>query len=127
MEDKLGRRAFSTLTLNILDQNDQEPVFISKKYSCSISATAKEGDAVLMVSATDEDEHDTIEYSLVSDPSGLFRLHPRLGVLSLVDKLDRSGRLLNHFLLDSFSRNNLSASSRSDRHGKPATFGNHRN
>lgn len=87
----LGRRAFSTLTLNVLDQNDQEPVFTSKKYSCSINAATKEGDTVLMVSATDEDEQDTIEYTLQSDPSGLFRIHPRLGVLSLVGKLDRSG------------------------------------
>lgn len=52
----LGRRAFSTLTLHVLDENDSPPAFVHSKYSCSVSAAAKEGDAVLMVSATDEDQ-----------------------------------------------------------------------
>ena len=50
------RDPMQMLTLHVLDENDSPPAFVHSKYSCSVSAAAKEGDAVLMVSATDEDQ-----------------------------------------------------------------------
>lgn len=60
VEDATGRRAFSTLTLSVIDINDKPPFFVLPFYSTSISESAKEGDTVMMVSATDDDENDTV-------------------------------------------------------------------
>nr|ACI49172.1 hypothetical protein Csp3_JD01.004 [Caenorhabditis angaria] len=86
-EDAVGRRAFATLTLSVIDINDKPPVFVLSSYSCSMSALAKEGDTVLMVSATDDDEGDSIEYSLLDD-SSVFSVHPKQGTVTVAKKLE---------------------------------------
>ncbi|CAB3403624.1 unnamed protein product [Caenorhabditis bovis] len=93
-EDAAGRRSFATLTLSVIDINDKPPVFVLSSYACSMSETAKEGDTVLMVSAIDDDEHDTIEYSLVDDgDAALFSVHPKQGTVTVAKKLEhKAGR-----------------------------------
>uniref|UniRef100_A0A1I7T8F7 Cadherin domain-containing protein n=1 Tax=Caenorhabditis tropicalis TaxID=1561998 RepID=A0A1I7T8F7_9PELO len=89
VEDATRRRAFSTLTLSVIDINDKPPFFVLPFYSTSISESAKEGDTVLMVSATDEDENDTIEYSLLDgSESQFFAVHPRQGTITVAKKLE---------------------------------------
>ncbi|VDO60529.1 unnamed protein product [Heligmosomoides polygyrus] len=90
VEDALGRKAFSTLTVNVVDENDSTPVFVSAKYATSASAAVREGEALLMVSATDEDVDDAVEYTLIGDDAttSSFRLHPRHGTLSIVKPLE---------------------------------------
>ncbi|KIH55818.1 cadherin domain protein, partial [Ancylostoma duodenale] len=90
VEDAIGRRAFSTLTLNIVDENDNAPVFVLSKYSTSVSASAREGEALLMVSATDDDLDDAIEYTLLGDDkaASTFKIHPRHGTLSVAGPLE---------------------------------------
>ncbi|UMM23352.1 hypothetical protein L5515_004116 [Caenorhabditis briggsae] len=89
VEDVTRRRAFSTLTLSVIDINDKPPFFVLPFYSTSIPETAKEGDTVLMVSATDEDENDTIEYSLLDGgESQFFSVHPRQGTITVSKKLE---------------------------------------
>ncbi|VDN22822.1 unnamed protein product [Cylicostephanus goldi] len=89
VEDAIGRRAFSTLTVNVIDENDSPPVFVTSKYSTSVSASAREGEALLMVSATDEDVDDAIEYTLMGDDkvASAFKVHPRHGTLSVAGPL----------------------------------------
>lgn len=89
VEDATRKRAFSTLTLSVIDINDKPPFFVLPFYSTSISESAKEGDTVLMVSATDEDENDTIEYSLLDgSESQFFSVHPRQGTITVAKKLE---------------------------------------
>ncbi|KAK6055933.1 cadherin domain protein [Cooperia oncophora] len=90
VEDALGRKAFSTLTVNVVDVNDNAPTFVVGKYTTSVSATAREGETVLMVLATDDDVDDTVEYTIMGDDpmTQSFRLHPRHGTLSIVKSLD---------------------------------------
>lgn len=89
VEDATRKRAFSTLTLSVIDINDKPPFFVLPFYSTSISESAKEGDTVLMVSATDEDENDTIEYSLLDgSESQFFAVHPRQGTITVAKKLE---------------------------------------
>ncbi|PIO66575.1 cadherin domain protein [Teladorsagia circumcincta] len=90
IEDALGRKAFSTLTVNVVDANDSAPVFVVGKYTTSVSATAREGETLLMVSASDDDVDDAVEYTLMGDDpmTQSFRLHPRHGTLSIVKPLD---------------------------------------
>lgn len=102
VEDATGRRAFSTLTLTVIDINDKPPVFVASSYSTSISETAKKGDTVLMVSATDDDENDMvsmrletrsnenlqIEYTLLDGSEAtFFSVHPRQGTVTVIKKL----------------------------------------
>uniref|UniRef100_A0A1I7XJY0 Cadherin domain protein n=1 Tax=Heterorhabditis bacteriophora TaxID=37862 RepID=A0A1I7XJY0_HETBA len=90
VEDALKRRAFSTLILNVIDENDSAPQFVVSRYTCSISASAKEGDSVLMVSATDDDEGDLVEYTMlaVDRAAAVFRVHPRQGTIIVAGKLE---------------------------------------
>ncbi|VDL72367.1 unnamed protein product, partial [Nippostrongylus brasiliensis] len=93
VEDALGRHAFSTLTVNIVDENDSAPVFAVPKYDTAVSAAAREGETLLMVSATDEDVDDAVEYTLIGDDTttSAFRLHSRHGTLSVVKSLESLG------------------------------------
>ncbi|KAK6019489.1 cadherin domain protein, partial [Ostertagia ostertagi] len=94
VEDALGRKAFSTLTVNVVDANDSAPVFVVGNFCADVHhlcpATAREGETLLMVSATDDDVDDTVEYTLMGDDpmTQSFRLHPRHGTLSIVKPLD---------------------------------------
>uniref|UniRef100_A0A0K0DCV7 Cadherin domain protein n=1 Tax=Angiostrongylus cantonensis TaxID=6313 RepID=A0A0K0DCV7_ANGCA len=90
VEDALGRRAFSTLTVKIVDENDCAPLFVVSKYTTSVSSGAREGEALLMVSAIDDDVDDVVEYTLVDNgmASSSFKLHHRHGTLSVLKPLD---------------------------------------
>ncbi len=50
VSDAAGRRAFATLTLNVIDENDNTPKFVAKKYRASIASTAQHGDTIMTVS-----------------------------------------------------------------------------
>ncbi|GMT19019.1 hypothetical protein PFISCL1PPCAC_10316 [Pristionchus fissidentatus] len=80
--DSLGRRAFSTLTLRVIEENDHSPQFPLQEYSCSISSGAKAGESLLTVSAMDDDEGDSIEYALMGDNKGL-SIDERSGLISV--------------------------------------------
>ncbi|GMR42111.1 hypothetical protein PMAYCL1PPCAC_12306, partial [Pristionchus mayeri] len=80
--DSLGRRAFSTLTLRIVEENDHAPIFPLTQYSCSISSGAKTGESLVTISGWDEDEGDSIEYALMGDSKGL-RIDERSGLISV--------------------------------------------
>ncbi|KAK5983570.1 hypothetical protein GCK32_004417 [Trichostrongylus colubriformis] len=60
------------------------------RYTASVSAAAREGETLLMVSATDDDVDDAVEYTLMGDDpmAQSFRLHPRHGTLSIVKTLE---------------------------------------
>uniref|UniRef100_A0A8R1DPU5 Uncharacterized protein n=1 Tax=Caenorhabditis japonica TaxID=281687 RepID=A0A8R1DPU5_CAEJA len=97
VEDANKRRAFSMLTLSVIDVNDKPPVFVLPFYSTSVSESAKEGDTVLMVSAIDDDENDEIEYSLIDDSeTTFFKVHPRQGTVTVARQLEhKAGTILS--------------------------------
>lgn len=47
--DAGGRRAFSTLILNVVDENDNVPSFVASEYEMSVLADAEDGEAIFMV------------------------------------------------------------------------------
>lgn len=49
------------------------------RYSCSISSGAKTGESLVSISASDEDEGDSIEYALMGETKGL-RIDERIGL-----------------------------------------------
>ena len=87
-----ARSAISALQLmfEVLDVNDNYPVFSSDVYECSFvepGGMSTEFDSDCQVGATDADG--TIAYSIVNPAAGLpFQIHPQSGVLSIVGLTD---------------------------------------
>lgn len=73
-----------TAIINVLDQNDNKPVFEQQYYSKSISEDAKFGSTVLRVTATDADlgQNGVVTYSLTNDTAGLFQINSTSGIIT---------------------------------------------
>lgn len=52
--DAGDRRAFATLTLNVIDENDNIPQFISSNIEISVPVDSRPGESVLMVIVLNE-------------------------------------------------------------------------
>ncbi|NWQ60840.1 CELR3 protein, partial [Neopipo cinnamomea] len=84
------RQNFTHVSIQVLDVNDNPPQFTKAQYSASVRvATAKEGEFVLAVSATDPDAGDNsvISYSFM-DPSDDFHINTLTGEITLSRSLD---------------------------------------
>ncbi|KAI7801010.1 putative protocadherin-16 [Triplophysa rosa] len=80
-----------TLDINVLDLNDNSPVFPSNSYSVEISEDAPEGSLVLKVSASDPDEgsNSQLVYFLSQESRGMFTVDQHTGRISTAAVLDR--------------------------------------
>nr|XP_055052859.1 protocadherin-16 [Misgurnus anguillicaudatus] len=80
-----------TLDINVLDLNDNSPVFPSSSYSVEISEDAPEGSLVLKVSASDQDEgsNSQLVYFLNQESKGMFIVDQHTGRISTAAVLDR--------------------------------------
>ncbi len=88
-----GNNSLSTITtviVTILDVNDNSPMFLKTKYSASIFENEPGGQLVVVASAIDNDvgNNSIIEYSVSSNVSGLFVIHPVTGEIKSVGELD---------------------------------------
>ncbi|XP_042680487.1 protocadherin Fat 4-like isoform X1 [Centrocercus urophasianus] len=83
------RQNFTYISIQVLDVNDNVPLFTKMHYSASIRvATAKEGMFVLSVSATDLDigNNSVISYSL-ENHSDIFHINNHTGEIILISSL----------------------------------------
>ncbi|XP_034473872.1 cadherin-related tumor suppressor [Drosophila innubila] len=81
----------SQLTISILDENDNIPVFDPKQYSASVAENASIGAMVLQVSATDMDEGDNgrVRYSIYDgDQNRDFSISEDTGVVRVAKNLN---------------------------------------
>uniref|UniRef100_A0A914UQL5 Uncharacterized protein n=1 Tax=Plectus sambesii TaxID=2011161 RepID=A0A914UQL5_9BILA len=88
VEDAAGRKGFTTLLLNVLDVNDNAPVFVAKSYKATASTNATLGESVLIVLAVDPDAGDQVEYSVFDKDVNenlhqFFKMNNRRGLLSV--------------------------------------------
>nr|KAG5696280.1 hypothetical protein BaRGS_019982 [Batillaria attramentaria] len=87
-----GRTGEMTVNVNILDQNDNQPIFNTSHYKVKIAENVTIGTRVLDVQATDIDsgENGRIRYSIDSktDPEGHFSIDPVSGVVTVSKPLD---------------------------------------
>ena len=71
------------LYIEVLDVNDNEPVFSHRLYRANVSEKCTVGQHVLRVSATDRDKNDRLLYSIASAASTTslrkFRIGPTNG------------------------------------------------
>ncbi|KAL1509863.1 hypothetical protein ABEB36_004537 [Hypothenemus hampei] len=98
----------STLTVycNVLDLNDNTPVFDPMSYSNEIFENTTVGSSVVTVSATDLDsgENGRIDYSIISgDPNGDFEIFPN-GTISTRQILDRETISLYNLIVTATDR-----------------------
>ena len=98
------RSAASTLQLflDVVDVNDNYPVFSSDVYECSFMesvGTLTAFDSDCQVGATDADgTSSSIMYSIVTPPAGLpFEIHEQTGVLSIVGLADAEA--FSHYVI----------------------------
>ncbi|EDO35412.1 predicted protein, partial [Nematostella vectensis] len=92
----------TTVTVTIIDGNDNKPRFMKSSYKGTISEGASIGATVLQVSATDVDSGDNgrITYEISSSDAqvnGLFELNTQTGVLWTKSQLDRETKSLYSF------------------------------
>ncbi|XP_053381734.1 protocadherin Fat 4-like [Mercenaria mercenaria] len=83
--------ATASLTITLLDINDNYPKFKGLPYNVSVSENAQDPTILLTISATDPDENRTITYQLsnTSTESNSFDVIPDTGVLRKNGHLDR--------------------------------------
>ena len=88
---------FTTLILEVMDDNDNVPSLSATNYIISVSNTAGTGSSLLTVSATDPDTVSTLSYSIVEGIySSLFSISQSTGSITLAGSLvSYSGQLLN--------------------------------
>ena len=89
-----SRTATTTLSLSIIDRNDEPPKFTENSYVFSVQEGQDEDAPVGQVTATDEDSHpfNDVKYSLFKDPGGaseLFKIDELTGTIRTKVKLDR--------------------------------------
>jgi len=99
----------TSITVNVLDENDNAPAFILQSYHATLPELTEPGYAVLSINATDADlgNNARVRYSLAISPTGSFYIgedsgviytnqtlafNPRQPVLQLVVKAEDGGR-----------------------------------
>ncbi|XP_038218379.1 cadherin-87A-like [Zerene cesonia] len=77
--------------VQVLNVNDEEPVFQRPQYAGAVREHAPVGTSVLTVHAADNDEgeYGEVRYSLTGEQSPLFTIDPSSGVISVGDNIDR--------------------------------------
>ncbi|KAL4640550.1 protocadherin Fat 1 isoform X2 [Arapaima gigas] len=78
------------LDINILDANDNSPVFLQDSYSVEISENTAIGTEIVQIEATDKDlgVNGKVRYSLVAD-TNQFAIDEQTGVVTVKSPLDR--------------------------------------
>ena len=74
------------LTISITDKNDV-PIFVAAPYSITVAENITTS-SVLTVSASDQDNADTLNFLLLGSGSELFSIHSTSGVVALTTALD---------------------------------------
>ena len=85
------RSASCMITINVLDENDNEPSFSQSLYSASVKEDVPLGTEVLKVYATDPDEGSNadIKYSIENATHSAFTINANTGSIITTENLDR--------------------------------------
>ena len=81
--------ATTSVEIDILDRNDNQPVFKSPSAQVTIDANWSVNKQIYVASATDEDAglNGLVRYQLTADGNGLFKVNATSGVISLSKKI----------------------------------------
>ncbi|CAL4061688.1 unnamed protein product, partial [Meganyctiphanes norvegica] len=86
---------YITISIVVMDVNDNQPTFLSPSYEAFIAEDSEEGSTVLMLTANDKDSgiNGKVHYSILidsDDPQVLstFKINTHNGVITLISSLD---------------------------------------
>ncbi|XP_051008445.1 cadherin-23 [Acomys russatus] len=99
------RAAEIPVYLEIVDVNDNNPIFDQPSYQEAVFEDVAVGTVILRVTATDADSGNfaLIEYSL-GDGEGKFAIHPNTGDIYVLSSLDREKK--DHYILTALAKDN---------------------
>lgn len=80
-----------TITLHVIDINDNDPVFYPVQYFATVEEGASPGTVVAEVKATDKDEgvHSDLKFAILSGSEGAFEIDANRGVIRTTSKLSK--------------------------------------
>ena len=93
-KDGLGLQSSANMTINILDENDNPPVFQFSYYSTAVPESTVIGYDVLQLNATDPDSEifGVISYCIISGSAGKFKIDRNSGIIRTAGNLDREAK-----------------------------------
>lgn len=77
--------------MQVLDTNDNAPVFSETAYSFDVAENAGRGSRIGQIEASDEDQgaNGLVSYTVISDwANDVFSLNPQTGIFTLTARLD---------------------------------------
>ena len=77
----------TSVVINVLDENDNDPAFEQVEYEFSLPENSEEGSTIGTVTAIDADKNSQVRYRLASN-SVPFRIHPETGSITLQRSID---------------------------------------
>lgn len=93
--------ASAIINVNILNINDNDPIFSAKEYNASVSENSPVGTQIVVVSAIDADSGDfgKVTYSLTGEHSDRFKINPDNGEITIGDSQFLDHEVLNETVL----------------------------
>uniref|UniRef100_A0A8C2V2H2 Protocadherin Fat 4 n=1 Tax=Chinchilla lanigera TaxID=34839 RepID=A0A8C2V2H2_CHILA len=101
----VARTGYCSVTINVLDVNDNSPVFTPDEYFPTVLENAPSGTTVIHLNATDIDSgtNAVIAYTVQSSDSDLFVIDPNTGVITTQGFLDFETKQSYHLTVKAFN------------------------
>uniref|UniRef100_A0A2K5Q1K7 FAT atypical cadherin 4 n=1 Tax=Cebus imitator TaxID=2715852 RepID=A0A2K5Q1K7_CEBIM len=101
----VARTGYCSVTVNVIDVNDNSPVFLSDDYFPTVLENAPSGTTVIHLNAIDADSgtNAVIAYTVQSSDSDLFVLDPNTGVITTQGFLDFETKQSYHLTVKAFN------------------------
>ncbi|XP_076446580.1 protocadherin Fat 1-like isoform X2 [Babylonia areolata] len=97
-----SKKSFARVEIDVEDDNDHAPMFLSDSFEGSVFETASIGSSVVQVVATDQDKGSNSElaYSILSgNADSTFSMDEAEGIISVAKQLDRSVQPVFHLVV----------------------------
>ncbi|CAH6789163.1 Fat4 [Phodopus roborovskii] len=101
----VARTGSCSLTVNVIDVNDNSPVFVPDAFFPTVMENAPSGTTVIHLNATDADSgaNAVIAYTVQSSDSDLFVIDPNTGVITTQGFLDFETKQSYHLTVKAFN------------------------
>ncbi|XP_030047622.1 protocadherin Fat 4 [Microcaecilia unicolor] len=101
----VARTGYCRVTVNVIDVNDNAPVFSLEEYFPNVFENAPSGTAVIRLNATDADSgpNAVIAYAIQSSDSDLFVIDPNTGIITTQGFLDYETKQSYHLTVKAFN------------------------
>uniref|UniRef100_A0A8C4WGP4 Cadherin domain-containing protein n=1 Tax=Gopherus evgoodei TaxID=1825980 RepID=A0A8C4WGP4_9SAUR len=101
----VARTGYCSVTVNVVDVNDNSPIFSPEDYFPNVLENAPSGTTVIRLNATDTDSGSNamIAYAVQSSDSDLFVIDPNTGIITTQGFLDYETKQSYHLTVKAFN------------------------